>query len=77
MTIILLLLIIIMTMIMLQVSNQVALKELGTVFVPSCVRAILFVPGSSGGVAAPSTEEPLKSDIVFVATDDKKLTLYR
>ena len=58
-------------------SNKVALKELGTVVLPSCVRAMLFVPGTSGGVAAPLADEPLKSDLVWVGTDNKKLILYR
>jgi len=59
-----------------QVTNQVALKDLGTIVLPSRVRALLFVPGSNGGVASPITDEPLKSDLVWVASDDKKLLLY-
>ena len=36
------------------------------------VRTIQFVPGLRGGIASSSTEDALKSDLVWVGTDCQK-----
>ena len=42
-----------------QVNQQIALKDLGTIVLSSCVaRSIIFVPGTSGGVAQNNSDNP-------------------
>ena len=60
-----------------QVNQQIALKDLGTTVLSSCMaRCLLHVPGTSGGVAHGHSDHPLRSDLVWVATDDKRVLLY-
>ena len=48
-----------------QVNQQIALKDLGTIVLSSCVaRSIIFVPGTSGGVAQNNSDNPLRCDLV-------------
>ena len=48
-----------------QVNQQIALKDLGTIVLSSCVaRSIIFVPGTSGGVAQTNSDNPLRCDLV-------------
>ena len=48
-----------------QVNQQIALKDLGTIVLSSCVaRSIIFVPGTSGGVAQNNSDNPLRTDLV-------------
>merc|ERR1719187_1057486 len=60
-----------------QVNQQIALKDLGTIVLSSCVaRSIIFVPGTSGGVAQTNSDTPLRTDLVWIATDDRRILLY-
>jgi len=60
-----------------QVNQQIALKDLGTTVLSSCcARSIVFVPGTSGGVAQSNSDNPLRCDLVWVATDDRRILLY-
>jgi len=60
-----------------QINQQIALKDLGTTVLSSCcARSILYVPGTSGGVAQTNPDNPLRADLVWVATDDKRILLY-
>jgi len=60
-----------------QVNQQIALKDLGTIVLSSCVaRSIIFVPGTSGGVAQNNSDNPLRTDLVWIATDDRRILLY-
>ena len=55
-----------------QVNQQIALKDLGTTVLSSCcARSIVYVPGTSGGVAQSNSDNPLRTDLVWIATDDK------
>jgi len=62
-------------------GQQNGLKELGTIELPELtVRAIQFVPGMNGGVVpsvAPSnSDEQLRGDTVWVATDSNAIIIY-
>ena len=60
-----------------QINQQIALKDLGTVVLSSCcARALIHVPGTTGGVAKTSADNPLRADLVWVATSDKRVLLY-
>merc|ERR1719430_728389 len=60
-----------------QVNQQIALKDPGTIVLSSCVaRSIIFVPGTSGGVAQNNSDNPLRTDLVWIATDDRRILLY-
>ena len=60
-----------------QTTQQINLKELGTIMLSSCcVRSTIFVPGTNSGVATQNPDEPLKSDLVWVATDDRRILFY-
>jgi len=60
-----------------QTTQQINLKELGTILLSSCcVRSTIFVPGTNSGVATQTPDEPLKSDLVWVATDDRRILFY-
>ena len=60
-----------------QINQQIALKDMGTTLLSSCcAKCLVFVPGTSGGVANTSADHPLRSDLVWVATDDKRILLY-
>jgi len=60
-----------------QVNQQIALKDLGTTVLSSCcARSIVYVPGTSGGVAQSNSDNPLRTDLVWIATDDRRILLY-
>merc|ERR1719481_1223764 len=60
-----------------QVNQQISLKDLGTVELSSCcARSIVFVSGTSGGVAQSNSDNPLRTDLVWIATDDRRILLY-
>ena len=60
-----------------QINQQISLKDLGsTVLSSCCARSVVFVPGTSGGVAQVSSDHPLRADLVWVATDDRRILLY-
>ena len=60
-----------------QMTQHINLKELGTIMLSSCcVRSTIFVPGTNRGVATQMPDEPLKSDLVWVATDDRRILFY-
>ena len=59
-----------------QAAQQISLKELGTVVLSSCTaRALVFAPGLGGGLAG-REEPPLRQDLVWVATEDRRILLY-
>ena len=62
-----------------QMTQQISLKELGTVVLSSCcVKAVLFVPGLTNGVvsSAPGDSGVTRGDLVWVATDDQRILFY-
>ena len=62
-----------------QMTQQIALKELGTVVLSSCcVKAVMFVPGLTNGVvsSAPGDSGLTRGDLVWVATDDQRILFY-
>ncbi|XP_023325596.1 rho guanine nucleotide exchange factor 10 [Eurytemora carolleeae] len=72
---------------MVQVNQKISLKELGSHFLSSCnVHALQYVPGgggggglqyvSGGGVSASCLDNSLAQDLVWVATDDRRILLY-
>ena len=61
------------------IQQQISLKDLGTTVLSSCcARALLHVPGTSGGVARTQEQaaSPLRADLVWVATSDHRILLY-
>jgi len=57
-------------------AQTTQLKELGTISLSSCcVKATIFVPAAASGLL-PSSEEPLRADLVWVATDDLRIIFY-
>jgi len=58
-------------------AQTTQLKELGTISLSSCcVKATVFVPAAAASGIPPSTEEPLRADLVWVATDDLRILFY-
>ena len=56
-------------------SQQLNLKELGSIVLSSCsVRAVIHVPGMTNNSSPASSYD--NGDLVWVATDDKRILLY-
>eukprot|EP00095_Tigriopus_kingsejongensis_P003352 maker-scaffold787_size97196-snap-gene-0.12 protein:Tk03352 transcript:maker-scaffold787_size97196-snap-gene-0.12-mRNA-1 annotation:"rho guanine nucleotide exchange factor 10" len=58
-------------------NNNTGLKELGTISLKHLfVRTIQYVPGITNGVANAATDDPLKSDLIWVGVNTQKIILY-
>ena len=57
-------------------TQQINLKELGTVVLSSCsVKAVVHVPGLTNGVVT-HEGDTARADMVWIATDDHRILFY-